>query len=75
MYKQNEHVTKRDDGKWQVIGEGNKRASAVTDTQAQAIVIAKDLAIKNKSELLIHGENGRIREKNSYGNDPFPPKG
>lgn len=75
MYKQNEHVTKRDDGKWQVIGEGNKRASAVTDTQAQAIVIARDLAIKNKSELLIHGENGRIREKNSYGNDPFPPKG
>lgn len=75
MYKQNEHVTKRDDGKWQVIGEGNKRASAVTDTQAQAIVIAKDLAIKNKSELLIHGENGRIREKNSYGNDPFPQKG
>lgn len=75
MYKQNEHVTKRDDGKWQVIGEGNKRASAVTDTQAQAIVIGRDLAIKNKSELLIHGENGRIREKNSYGNDPFPPKG
>lgn len=75
MYKQNEHVTKRGDGKWQVIGEGNKRASAVTDTQAQAIVIGRDLAIKNKSELLIHGENGRIREKNSYGNDPFPPKG
>lgn len=75
MYKQNEHVTKRDDGKWQVIGEGNKRASAVTDTQAQAIVIGRDLAIKNKSELLIHGENGRIREKNSYGNDPFPPRG
>ena len=47
MYKQNEHVTKRDDGKWQVIGEGNKRASAVTDTQAQAIVIAKDLAINS----------------------------
>jgi hypothetical protein len=24
---------------------------------------------------LIHGENGRIRERNSYGNDPHPPKG
>ncbi|MDE0092409.1 MAG: DUF2188 domain-containing protein, partial [Oligoflexia bacterium] len=26
-------------------------------------------------ELSIHGRNGRIREKNSYGSDPFPPKG
>jgi hypothetical protein len=24
---------------------------------------------------LIHGEDGRIRERNSYGNDPYPPKG
>lgn len=75
MYKKNEHVTKRDDGKWQVKGEGNKRASAITNTQAEAIVIARDLAMKNKSELLIHGKDGKIREKNSYGNDPFPPKG
>jgi hypothetical protein len=26
------------------------------------------------SELLIHGQNGQIRERNSYGNDPHPPK-
>ncbi|WP_239877180.1 hypothetical protein [Laribacter hongkongensis] len=24
--------------------------------------------------MLIYGENGRIRERNSYGNDPHPPK-
>ncbi|MCG9107118.1 DUF2188 domain-containing protein [Laribacter hongkongensis] len=23
---------------------------------------------------MIHGENGRIRERNSYGSDPHPPK-
>ena len=33
------------------------------------------IAINQRSEVLIHGENGRIRERNSYGNDPHPPKG
>ena len=33
------------------------------------------LAIKNQSEVLIHGTNGKIRAKDSYGNDPNPPKG
>ena len=28
-----------------------------------------------ETELLIHGQNGQIRERSSYGNDPFPPKG
>ena len=28
-----------------------------------------------ESELFIHGKNGRIRERDSYGNDPFPPRG
>ena len=36
---------------------------------------ARDIAINQRSEVLIHGENGRIRERNSYGNDPHPPKG
>lgn len=71
----NKHVTHRPDGKWQVIGAGNERATAVTSTQAEAIKIARELAIKNHSELIIHGRNGQIREKNSYGNDPFPPRG
>jgi hypothetical protein len=24
---------------------------------------------------LIHGRDGRIREKDSFGHDPYPPKG
>ncbi len=27
------------------------------------------------AERIIHGEDGKIRQKNSYGNDPYPPKG
>ena len=71
----NYHVTKRPDGKWQAIGAGNSRASYVTQTQEQARLKARDLAIKNQSEVLIHGVNGKIRAKDSYGNDPCPPKG
>ena len=71
----NYHVTKRSDGLWQAIGEGNSRASFVGNTQEQARQRARDLAIKNHSEVLVHGVNGKIRAKDSYGNDSHPPKG
>jgi len=74
MHK-NQHVTPHPGGNWQVKGAGNSRATAVTNTQNEAISIARQIATNQKSELVIHGENGRIREKNSYGNDPYPPKG
>ena len=60
---------------WGVRGEGNDRLTSIHDTQQQAIDRARDIAINQRSEVLIHGENGRIRERNSYGNAPPPPKG
>ena len=71
----NQHVTPHSNGGWQVKGAGNQRATVRTATQAEARIVARDLAIKNKSEMVVHGTDGRIREKNSYGNDPCPPKG
>lgn len=71
----NQHVTHRPDGNWQVKGAGNSKATAITSTQKEAIKIATNIARNQKSELLIHGLDGKIREKNSYGNDPCPPKG
>ena len=70
-----QHVTHRPDGNWQVKGAGNKKATIITTTQKEAIKIATSIAKNQKSELVIHGANGRIRAKNSYGNDPFPPEG
>lgn len=70
-----QHITRHPKGGWQVKGAGNSKATARTTTQAEAIYIAKNIAVNNKSELIIHGTNGKIREKNSYGNDPYPPKG
>ena len=71
----NQHVTLRPDGNWQVKGAGNTKSTAVTGTQYEAIKIAKNIAVNQQSELLIHGRNGQIRDKRSFGNDPFPPRG
>lgn len=71
----NQHVTPHPDGGWQVKGAGNARATARTTTQREAAEIARGIAQNQKSERIIHGIDGRIRAKDSYGNDPFPPKG
>ena len=70
----NQHVTKHQGGGWQVKGAGNEKATKVTETQKQAINAAKEIAKHQKSEVVIHGIDGKIRDKDSYGNDPNPPK-
>ena len=73
MSKKNQHVIPS--GKdWAVKGEGNARKTVIVDTQAEAIKIAREIAIKQKSEVVIHRPDGTIRDKDSYGNDPNPPK-
>ena len=68
-----QHVVKHQEG-WAVKGAGNDRATKVTPTQKEAIDVAKEIAKQQKSEVVIHGRDGKIRDKDSYGNDPFPPK-
>ena len=70
----NQHVVKRDNG-WAVRGENNTRDTVVKATQSEAFEAAREIARNHGSEVLIHGRDGKIREKNSYGNDPNPPKG
>lgn len=72
--KKNQHVTPHHDGGWQVKGAGNQKATIITDTQKQAIEVAREIAINQKSEVVIHRPDGTIRDKDSYGNDPYPPK-
>ncbi|MCC8195123.1 MAG: DUF2188 domain-containing protein [Deltaproteobacteria bacterium] len=69
------HVTPHPEGGWQVKKGGAERASLRTDTQAEGFERARTIAQREGLELCIHRPNGQIREKNSYGNDPYPPKG
>lgn len=71
----NQHITPHPSGGWQVKGAGNSRATVRTNTQKQAIDVGRAIARNQHSELVIHRTNGQIRAKDSYGNDPFPPKG
>lgn len=70
----NQHVVPTN-GRWGIRGEDNTRLTQTFDTQREAYERAREIAINQQSELFIHNRQGRIRERNSYGNDPYPPKG
>jgi Uncharacterized protein conserved in bacteria (DUF2188) len=67
------HVVPQGD-RWTVKREGAQRASSLHDTQAEAEKAGRPLARTDQTEFYLHGRDGQIREKDSYGNDPNPPK-
>ena len=74
MTKKNQHVVPHGN-QWAVKGEGNNRNTYIAPTQSEAIEVAKGIAQNQGSELFIHNRQGQIRERNTYGQDPNPPKG
>lgn len=71
--KKNQHVVPNKSGGWDVKGAGNSKSTAHTDTKAEAIKKAVEIAKNQQSEVVIHGKDGKIQDKDSYGNDPHPP--
>lgn len=67
------HVVPHDRG-WAIQREGNDRASSVHDTQRAALEQAREWGKRDRVEVVTHRRDGRIRDSDSYGNDPFPPK-
>ncbi len=61
-------------GKWAVRKEGSSRVTKIFDTKLAAIEYGQIIAGKQQCELIIQKLNGRIQSKDSYGNDPCPPK-
>jgi hypothetical protein len=74
MSKKAQHVVPSG-GKWSVRSTGSVRASGTFETQREAIDSARHKARRDGTELYIHGRDGRIRDRSSFGRDPFPPKG
>lgn len=68
------HVLTNPDGGWDVKKGGGKKTIKHFQIKEPAIQFGRELSIKQSVELVIHGKNGRIQKKNSYGNDPCPPK-
>ena len=61
-------------GGWKVKGANNEKATKLFDTKSDAIAFGKQVAKHQQSELIIQGLNGKIQSKDSYGNDPCPPR-
>jgi len=55
---------------WAVKGANNTRDTKHFGTQSEAISYAIGIAKNQGTEVVIQGRDGRIRSKDSYGNDP-----
>jgi uncharacterized protein YdaT len=67
------HVVPNGD-QWSVTREGASRASRNFDTQKEAIDFGRPIAQREQTEFNVHRRDGTIRDKDSYGNDPNPPR-
>ena len=70
----NLHVVPNPKGGWDAKSEGAERAASHHDTQQEAIDAGRQIARNRGSELVIHRPDGRIRDKDTHGNDPCPPR-
>ncbi len=67
-------TTKKHNG-WAVEKEGATEISSIHSSQADAWAEARRLARGSDGDAILKGTDGRIRARNAYGKDPFPPKG
>ena len=70
----NIHVVPNPNG-WAVQQEHGGRPLSVHATQAEAIASGRERARVDRVELVVHDRAGQISHRDSYGNDPYPPKG
>lgn len=70
----NQHVVSLGN-RWAVKEEGAAEPFAVFKTQSEAWEKAKSIARKERTEAFLHGRDGQIRERNTYGHDPTRHRG
>ena len=74
MYRKEHHVVPNSDGGWDVKKDGAQRASIHANTKAEAVKAGRQISKNQGTELIIHGKDGKIRNPDSHGNDPCPPR-
>lgn len=63
------HVVPQSD-QWAVKEENADVAVSSFGTQEEAWQMGKEMARQRGTEALLHGSDGQIRERNTYGSDP-----
>lgn len=74
MSKKDIHIVPHPDKGWATRREGSDRVSGTFPTQGKAIDSARDTARNDRVEVVIHGRDGKIRDRDSYGRDTNPPR-
>jgi ketosteroid isomerase-like protein len=69
------HTSSRNGVGWVNVREGSSRALDTFPTKAEAQAAGRKRAQADKVEHVVHTRDGRISQRNSYGNDPRASKG
>ena len=69
MGNNSHHVVPNPKGGWDVKRGGADRASLHTDTKKDAVDRGREISRNQGTEFVIHGQNGKIQQKDSHGND------
>lgn len=72
--KRQVHTVPTDTG-WGNKHAGSDRVSRNYATKKEAQAAGRETARQSGTEHIIHRKDGTIGEWNSYGNDPYPPRG
>jgi hypothetical protein len=68
-------VPESETNNWKVERTTDNQPVSRFTTKEEAIAVGRQIAQKENLELVAHDTHGRIQEKDSHGNDPFPPRG
>ncbi|MBW2662416.1 MAG: DUF2188 domain-containing protein [Deltaproteobacteria bacterium] len=74
MKNKSTHVVPKSSGGWDIKQNGAQRSSGHFDRKQDAIDRARELSRNQNTEFVIHNKDGKISQKDSHGNDPFPPR-
>jgi len=69
-----QHVVRTSEGGWAIKRSGATKASGIYKTKNEAVSKARAISRNQRSDLYIHGRDGTIRSKDSYGKDVHQPK-
>lgn len=72
MARKTYHVISNLDGGWSVIGDEATRASRNFKTKRDAVTWGREISKSQRSEFVIHKQDGTIQQIDTYGNNSLP---
>ena len=68
------HVIADINGGWSVVKGGAERASRRFASQADAVECGRRISHAQKTEFVVHRDDGTVASWDSYGSDPHPSR-